>query len=429
MTTFKDSNKLFVGCQVTTVTEDQIRGLFADIEDVGEIIICRDKNHLCKGFAFISIGGSQTNFNKALNKKVQLEGRLLDISVAHGLEMRNNIIQKQREHKIFVKNLPLEINDEKLEKQFQKYGKIKKAYVIYHFSTNISKRYGYVEFMKKETVDKALQVHKFKVYGREVLVSRFVPRSEQQIKVKPKNNFDFEKFDFENMNSLINDDYQNFVNQNLLYMNEQENIEASYQDNYSTAMNHTSAPTQEGQSYAGNGYYQQTENDYASQNYYGNVYPQQPQNFEQVQTTDGQQAYYSPTNCNEQYQNNQGYYPENQSTVAYNNGSEDYNQYSYNYQNDARRTQSAEFNNEYAVTNTYYPNAHENFYEPQQAYYEPQQTGIYGGSPTYNDQKNCSNSDQPTYESEHSCDSNKNEGIAGFRNFSEGQYYCSTGYY
>ena len=147
--------KLFVGCLVTTITEDQLRKCFSDIEEVYEIKICRDFNNFCKGFAFVNIGGSEANLQKALNKDIKIDGRQLDITLAHGADLRNTTMRRQKEHKIFVKNLPLEIDDNSLEKIFNKYGQIKKAYIIYHYNTKISKRYGYVEFCDKEAVDRA----------------------------------------------------------------------------------------------------------------------------------------------------------------------------------------------------------------------------------------------------------------------------------
>ena len=120
-----------------------------------EVKICKDKYNFCKGFAFLTICGGEANLQKALSMKVSIEGRKLDITLAHGVEHRNSTILRQKEHKIFVKNLPLEINDKSLGDLFTKYGQVKKAYIIYHYNTRISKKYGYVEFFDKEDADKA----------------------------------------------------------------------------------------------------------------------------------------------------------------------------------------------------------------------------------------------------------------------------------
>jgi len=117
--------------------------------------ICRDQNNFCKGYAFITISGGKVNLKKALSMKACIEGRQLDVTLAHGLELRNSTIQRQKLHKIFVKNLPLEFDDKSLANLFLKYGTVKKAYVIYHYNTKISKRYGYVEFLDADSVDKA----------------------------------------------------------------------------------------------------------------------------------------------------------------------------------------------------------------------------------------------------------------------------------
>lgn len=72
--------KLFVGCLVTTVTEDQIRASLQGIGEVGEINIVRDQQNLCKGFAFVTIGGNEENMKKALQLKTKIEDRELDIT-------------------------------------------------------------------------------------------------------------------------------------------------------------------------------------------------------------------------------------------------------------------------------------------------------------------------------------------------------------
>ena len=120
-----------------------------------------------------------------------MNGRYLDIKVAHDFSQRNATIEWQRLHKIFVKNLPIEIEDSHLRESFSKYGEISKAYVIYDQNTKISRRFGFVEFVDSECIDKVLKQGKHhKIFGSVIFVTRFVPRPLQNVSNRSKNNIE-----------------------------------------------------------------------------------------------------------------------------------------------------------------------------------------------------------------------------------------------
>lgn len=311
--------------------------------------------------------------------------------------MRDNIMRRQKEHKIFVKNLPLQINDEKLAEMFKKYGEIKKAYIIYHYNTSISKRYGYVEFLDKESADKASKKSKFKCQGRMILVSKFVPRSEQDDSFK-MNSKGFDMNQMEEMNKCVNANFydylqfiQNFNQQDLCGNKEMEitpdstQVDESDEQCYKNAICYNGAQNQDSDTNTWNqnssykklqpnnshipndqSYYNQNYNFNTGQfnnqnnNRVPNVSDYQQGQFYGQETVTNHQIYPSDSvnynsntyNC-DKYQNDCNYYQENST----NSQLEPLNGYSQNYNNDYVNFNSVSSNNYYTdlQTNTNRP--------------------------------------------------------------------------
>lgn len=60
-------------------------------------------------------------------------------------------------YKIFVHNLPWTVSQHELKTHFNKYGYTHNAIVSFDKKTGLSKGYGFVEFIDKETFDIVLQ--------------------------------------------------------------------------------------------------------------------------------------------------------------------------------------------------------------------------------------------------------------------------------
>lgn len=401
MTMINDSEtiKLFVGCQVTTVTEEQLRKCFSEIEKVLEVKICRDSNNFCKGYAFITISDGKANLKKALSMKASIEGRQLDVTLAHGIELRNSTIQRQKLHKIFVKNLPLEFNDKSLANMFLKFGKVKRAYVIYHYNTRISKRYGYVEFLEKESVDKAQEKNKFKIKGRDVIVSRYVPRSEQKddtkfAKSKVANN-EFKAMEqTETTRSLSWSDSDNMMEKQYL-QHEGDDFDINNCYNYFNLPNQNEYEVQD----------QRIFNYETNQN----SYPDQDSNFRNTQNenqyyieSNPQQIYYNDTNQAPAYQQPQMYgADQNNYDLSSCQGQNGYNgayqtqfeQKNFNYNNQEQNSQFTEsynFNRE--IPQNQYANQSDSYYnyysEQNQFYSEPIGQDMYSNDYSFKNREN-----------------------------------------
>lgn len=305
---FRDnrSNKMFIGCLVSTVNEVQLRECLKDIEGLGEIKIGLNENGSCKGYAFVTINGPDENLEKALNKKICLGGRILDTSAAHSKTYRPETILRQMNHKIHVRNQPHSVNDERLTAIFSNFGEIKKAFVIVDPRTKISKLFGYVEYESRESVDKVLNEPSFYIDGNQIFITRYIPRC---MKTSP-NSFK-NRFEFDNQNLDFQDQLSQYHN-NLQGVFDLE-LQNSNVDNYSDAdhfyMNNS------------NQYY--TNNNYALQTYFNGCNPEN--HFYEQSYENSANSYPDYQNF---YQQNQ-YYGEQNATTNLENAKNESNLYGH----------------------------------------------------------------------------------------------------
>ena len=169
--------KVFVGCLISTITEDQLKDCFMQYHGIESIKIVRSaKDNACKGYAFINVRG-QDNLAKILGNDIYFQGRKLDISQAHSADSKAESLQKQTECKIHVKNLHKSVDDEQLMLFFANFGPIVKAYVIYDPNNGKSKKFGYVQFANKSSVDLVLAQKQLWFKNKALIVSRFIPKA------------------------------------------------------------------------------------------------------------------------------------------------------------------------------------------------------------------------------------------------------------
>lgn len=169
--------KVFVGCLISTITEDQLKECFRYYHGIESIKIVRNaKDNACKGYAFINVRG-QENLDKILQDAIYFQGRRLDISQAHSADSKAVSLQKQTESKIHVKNLHKSVDDRQLMDFYVKFGPVVKAYVIYDPNNGKSKKFGYVQFENKSSVDLVLNAKQLWFKSKALIVSRFIPKA------------------------------------------------------------------------------------------------------------------------------------------------------------------------------------------------------------------------------------------------------------
>ncbi|XP_038987362.1 28 kDa ribonucleoprotein, chloroplastic-like [Phoenix dactylifera] len=89
-------------------------------------------------------------------------------------------VEPPEEVKLFVGNLPYDIDSEKLAHLFNKVGVVEVAEVIYNRETDQSRGFGFVSFSTVEEADKAVEMfHRYELNGRLLTVNKAAPRGDR----------------------------------------------------------------------------------------------------------------------------------------------------------------------------------------------------------------------------------------------------------
>ncbi|KAL6493482.1 hypothetical protein OROGR_032261 [Orobanche gracilis] len=86
-------------------------------------------------------------------------------------------VDPSEEAKVFVGNLPYDVDSERLAKLFQKAGIVEVAEIIYNRDTDQSRGFGFVTMSTVEEAEKAVEMfHHYDVNGRVLTVSKAAPK-------------------------------------------------------------------------------------------------------------------------------------------------------------------------------------------------------------------------------------------------------------
>jgi len=92
--------------------------------------------------------------------------------------------------KVYVGNLPFDVDDGKLKELFESYGEIEEATVIKNNFSGRSKGFGFVTFKEEESAKKAIsEMNEKEVEGRKLNVNEAKPFDPNKPR-EPRRNFD-----------------------------------------------------------------------------------------------------------------------------------------------------------------------------------------------------------------------------------------------
>ncbi|CAH2353672.1 nuclear and cytoplasmic polyadenylated RNA-binding protein Pub1p [[Candida] railenensis] len=160
------SNKiLYVGSLHKSVSEDSIKELFAVAgpDSIQSVKLLNDKNKIGFNYAFIEFD----NNDSATAALTQLNGTVLasaELKINWAFQSSNVISNSDQNggysdpmFNIFVGDLSPEVDDEALNKAFQKFGSLKSARVMWDMQTSRSRGYGFVNFSEQQDAEEALR--------------------------------------------------------------------------------------------------------------------------------------------------------------------------------------------------------------------------------------------------------------------------------
>lgn len=168
-----ENNKLFITSLPSSTTSNELLETFSKFGPIRSMDLIRDKNtNKCKGFAFL-IYEDPSSALEAVKSCIELKERQIVVQFQkEGKDLKNSKAEV-KSRRLYVGNLPRGTTDLVLLNAFSQFGEIENAYVIKNPETGKFNNYGYVTFIKKENLLKALTtsvkifnvVVKCRVYG------------------------------------------------------------------------------------------------------------------------------------------------------------------------------------------------------------------------------------------------------------------------
>ncbi|OIV98186.1 hypothetical protein TanjilG_11583 [Lupinus angustifolius] len=152
--------KLFVGNLPYDVDSQKLAMLFeeAGTVEVAEVIFNRDTNQ-SRGFGFVTMSTVEEADN-AVEKfnRYDLDGRLLTVNKASPRGSRAEPPPRNFEagSRVYVGNLPWDVDNNRLEQIFSEHGKVENARVVYDRETGRSRGFGFVTFSDETEMNDAI---------------------------------------------------------------------------------------------------------------------------------------------------------------------------------------------------------------------------------------------------------------------------------
>ncbi|URD88968.1 31 kDa ribonucleoprotein, chloroplastic [Musa troglodytarum] len=151
--------KLFVGNLPYDMDSEKLAQLFdkAGVVEVAEVIYNRDTDR-SRGFGFVTMSTVE-EAEKAVEMfhRYDVNGRLLTVNKA---APRGTRVERTRafetSFRVYVGNLPWQVDDGRLEQVFSEYGKVLEARVIYDRETGRSRGFGFVKMASQAEMDDAI---------------------------------------------------------------------------------------------------------------------------------------------------------------------------------------------------------------------------------------------------------------------------------
>ncbi|KAJ0989446.1 hypothetical protein J5N97_007802 [Dioscorea zingiberensis] len=150
--------KLFVGNVPYDMDSEKLANLFdgAGIVEVAEVIYDRNTQQ-SRGFGFVTMSTVE-EAEKAVEKfhRYDIGGRQLTVNKAAPRGARPERREFQPSFRIYVGNLPWQVDDTRLEQVFSEHGKVVEARVVYERETGRSRGFGFVKMATQTEMDDAI---------------------------------------------------------------------------------------------------------------------------------------------------------------------------------------------------------------------------------------------------------------------------------
>lgn len=240
------TTRLFVGGFQARLTNSDLYNYFSQFGRIVKASILYDKKTLkSRSFGFIECFDEATA-KEILSKSHSINNREIDVNLAFQKEnlkkTRKNWKNLLLKKKLFVTNLPNYATSDLLKTYFQKFGGVRKAYIIRNPIDLKPKGFGYVEFFELETLEKVLKEKRHEILpGIKILCFRYKAKNFQEIEEKDGNEFQENSSEYENWEYGDKLDNFEFFEQNR-NLDETKKMDIEIIKNEKTSINNQEVP-------------------------------------------------------------------------------------------------------------------------------------------------------------------------------------------
>jgi len=184
---------------------------FNQFGKLNKIIIPYDKNNKnegFKGYSLVTFEDRESVEKVNAKEKHFINDREVYISIAKTKKEARDQMETKNNKTLYIGRISQDTTKEDLEDYFKQFGKLESAYLIYEKDTNISKRFGFVEYEKEEIAKNVIDMKFHFLNGKNIAVRYKWKKLKLNYKISKKS----QKFLMENQYEDACDTYNPIFN-------------------------------------------------------------------------------------------------------------------------------------------------------------------------------------------------------------------------
>jgi len=168
--------KLFVGGLLQATTSQSLREHFEMFGEIEECYVLKDPvTFRSRGFGYVRFT-TDKSAQVAMREVLKVDGKTVDVQLPKE-DVPESKHSNYNPSKVFVGGIPPEVTEEDLVTYFSKFGEVTSANIPFERTKNRHRGFGYVLFLKEESVTRCLALYfGHRLGGKWIEIKRCVPR-------------------------------------------------------------------------------------------------------------------------------------------------------------------------------------------------------------------------------------------------------------